>query len=187
MSPGSEDRRLFVTYLKSKLWFRWWVVSLLRLLIGGFVRPCTRGTLQLVNLCRLTCATLSWRVGPALGVTAITSLILKSNEQQLGQQSSAVHVDRSPTDTKEEQSCQTRDIQGGGKEERSLRDRGALSSVQYDRCLKTITISSNTSANRDRRNYAIFRCSTETLNGWSLNFEREQESRTPSIGASINN
>lgn len=140
------------------------MVSLLRLLIGGFVRPCTRGTLQLVNLCRLTCATLSWRVDPALGVTAITSLILKSNEQQLGQQSSAVHVDRSPTDTEEEQSCHTNEIQRGGKEERRPRDRGTLSPVQYDCCLETIAISSNTGADRDRRNYAIFRCSTETLN-----------------------
>lgn len=74
------------------------MVSLLRLLlIGGFVRPCTRGTLQLDNLCRLMCATLSWRVDPPLGVTATTSLIFKSERaSELGQQSSAVHVDPSP-------------------------------------------------------------------------------------------
>lgn len=55
------------------------MVSLLRGLIDGFGRPCTRGTLQLASLCRLMCVTLSWRVGPPVGVTATTSLILESS------------------------------------------------------------------------------------------------------------
>lgn len=75
-SPSIRDRN---GYLKSKLWFRWCVVSLLRGLIDGFGRPCTRGTLQLASLCRLMCVTLSWRVGPPVGVTATTSLILESS------------------------------------------------------------------------------------------------------------